>query len=225
MVNKVQLVYMIIDGLFLLMGIFILTFSVVVGNIRNEVPTDGRQAARNLLYQRFPLEAGIANSVFVFITFISTLPGLATHSRRWLKLGGYLTVICAIFSMVVGLFLWILTLKTRKDFEPLFTSQPDEVKSLMQTAFECCGYINSETFPFFVTDTTCPSKAAAALMRGCAAPITSFANVFIDNIFTALFGIVGIDVIFIMATACLLKERKEKERFRHIDEKSGAGRI
>jgi hypothetical protein len=56
MVNKVQLVYMIIDGLFLLMGIFILTFSVVVGNIRNEVPTDGRQAARNLLYQRFPLE-------------------------------------------------------------------------------------------------------------------------------------------------------------------------
>jgi cellulose synthase/poly-beta-1,6-N-acetylglucosamine synthase-like glycosyltransferase len=193
-----------------------------------------------------PATAGIANSVFVFITFISTLPGLATHSRRWLKLGGYLTVICAIFSMVVGLFLWILTLKTRKDFEPLFTSQPDEVKSLMQTAvsfalthpfkmatlglkpttqFECCGYINSETFPFFVTDTTCPSKAAAALMRGCAAPITSFANVFIDNIFTALFGIVGIDVIFIMATACLLKERKEKERFRHIDEKSGAGRI
>ena len=62
-------------------------------------------------------------------------------------------------------------------------------------------------------------------MRGCVTPITSFANVFLDNIFTALFGMVGIDVLFIMATACLLKERKERERFRHIDEKNGTGRI
>lgn len=56
MVNKVQLVYVIADGLVLLMGIFILAFCVVVGNVRNEVPTDGEQAARNLIYQRFPLE-------------------------------------------------------------------------------------------------------------------------------------------------------------------------
>jgi len=58
-------------------------------------------------------------------------------------------------------------------------------------------------------------------MRGCATPITSFANIFLDDIFTAVFGMVGIDAVFIMATACLLKERKERERFRHIDEKSG----
>jgi hypothetical protein len=53
--NKIQLAYMVSDGLFLLMGIFILAFSVIVGNIRDEVPTDGQQAARNLLYQGFPL--------------------------------------------------------------------------------------------------------------------------------------------------------------------------
>jgi hypothetical protein len=62
-------------------------------------------------------------------------------------------------------------------------------------------------------------------MRGCAAPITAFSGVFLDNIFTALFGVVGFDVVFIMATACLLKDRKERERFRHIDEKNGFGRI
>ena len=60
-------------------------------------------------------------------------------------------------------------------------------------------------------------------MRGCATPITSFANIFVDDIFTAMFGMVGIDFVFIMATACLLKQRKERERFRHIDEKSGRG--
>lgn len=53
--NKVQLAYVIIDGLFLLMGIFIFAFSVVVNNIKDEVPTEGRQAARHLLYQEFPL--------------------------------------------------------------------------------------------------------------------------------------------------------------------------
>lgn len=31
----------------------------------------------------------------------------------------------------------------------------------------------------------------------------------------------GIDVVLIMAIACLLKDRKERERYRHIDEKSG----
>ncbi|KAK4124972.1 hypothetical protein N657DRAFT_643749 [Parathielavia appendiculata] len=215
---------MVSDGLFLLMGVFILAFSVIVGNIRDEEPSNGRQAARNLLYKEFPLSAGIVNAVFIFATFLVTLPGLATSSRKWIKLAGYLVVVCAIFTMILGLYLWILTLKIRGDFAPRFAAQTDVVRSLMQTEFSCCGYFNSSS-PAFVTDATCSSKAAAAVMRGCAAPITAFANVFLDNIFTALFGIVGFDVVFLMATACLLKDRKERERFRHIDEKNGYGRI
>jgi DMSO/TMAO reductase YedYZ heme-binding membrane subunit len=133
MANKIQLVYMVSDGLFLLMGVFILAFSVIVGNIRDEEPSNGRQAARNLLYQGFPLQAGIVNAVFIFATFLVTLPGLATSSRKWIKLAGYLAVVCAIFTMILGLYLWILTLKTRGDFAVLFSAQTDVVKSLMQT--------------------------------------------------------------------------------------------
>ena len=55
MANKVALAYMVTDFLFVLMGIFMLAFSIVVQNVQNEEPTNGRQAARNLLYQRFPL--------------------------------------------------------------------------------------------------------------------------------------------------------------------------
>jgi hypothetical protein len=73
--------------------------------------------------------------------------------------------------------------------------------------------------PAFQTDQVCTSPASAALITGCATPITSFANVYLDEFFTAVFGMVGIDGVLIMATACLLKERKERERFRHIDEK------
>jgi hypothetical protein len=40
-------------------------------------------------------------------------------------------------------------------------------------------------------DTVCSSPASAALLRGCATSISSFANLHIDGIFTVLFGIVG----------------------------------
>ena len=55
MVNKIQLVYVATDFLFLVMGVFILAFSIIVNNIKDEIPVNGRQAARNLLYQGFPL--------------------------------------------------------------------------------------------------------------------------------------------------------------------------
>ncbi|KAK3389060.1 hypothetical protein B0T20DRAFT_93443 [Sordaria brevicollis] len=218
--SKVLLAYVVADGLFLLMGIFMIAFSVIVQNIQFEIPTEGHQAARNLLYQRFPLTAGIVNAVFIFVTFLLTIPGVITPARGWLKMGGWMTTVCGLFSLILGLYLWILTLKTKEDFAPLYFQQTPEIQQLMQSAFQCCGYFNS-TSPAFITDDICSSPAAAALMRPCATPITSFANILVDNIFTAVFGMVGIDVVLIMATACLLKERKERERFRHIDEKSG----
>jgi hypothetical protein len=67
MANKIQLVYLITDGLFLLMGVFILAFSIIVNNIKDEVPTNGRQAARNLLYQGFPLTGWCSPGGFVVV--------------------------------------------------------------------------------------------------------------------------------------------------------------
>lgn len=218
--SKVLLAYVVADGLFLLMGIFMIAFSVIVQNIQFEIPTEGHQAARNLLYQRFPITAGIVNAVFIFVTFLFTIPGVITPARGWLKMGGWMTTVCGLFSLILGLYLWILTLKTKEDFALLYFQQTPEIQQLMQSAFQCCGYFNS-TSPAFITDDICSSPAAAALMRPCATPIASFANILVDNIFTAVFGMVGIDVVLIMATACLLKERKERERFRHIDLKSG----
>ncbi|KAK0733632.1 hypothetical protein B0T26DRAFT_30494 [Lasiosphaeria miniovina] len=221
MVNKVLLTYAVFDFIFVAMGIVIIVFSTTVQKFQFEVPTDGKQAARNLLYQRFPFTAAIINSVGIFITFVITVPGLITPVRSWLKVGAYLTTVNAIFTLVIGLYLWIQTLRTKGDFAPIWGNQTAAVQDLMQAAFQCCGYFNS-TSPAFVTNPTCQSPASAALMRGCATPITSFANIFVDDIFTSLFGMVGIDVAFVVATACLLKQRKERERFRHIDEKSGA---
>lgn len=98
----------------------------------------------------------------------------------------------------------------------------------------------NSTAPPFVTDTTCTSAIVAAQKAGCVGPFSTFANNYLDVIFTAAFGVVGmyfrshpslsyitdhsfvgIDVALILAIAMLLKDRKEKQRYRHIDMKSG----
>ncbi|KAI1755731.1 tetraspanin [Xylaria castorea] len=221
MVNKVLAAFVGIDVLFAATGALILGFSVIVKNTCFDPPNDGNMAARDLLYQQFPFSAGIGNGIFTFIAFACTLPALATNSRSWLKAAVFLVVVDAIFTLVIGLQLWILTLRIKDTFSNIWLAQNPDVQGLMQVAFNCCGYFNS-TSPAFHTDSTCPSPATAALMTGCATPLSRFSNTFVDNIFTALFGVVGVDAILVVAAACLLKKRKEMERYRHIDEKSGA---
>ncbi|KAK7743645.1 hypothetical protein SLS62_010548 [Diatrype stigma] len=220
MVNKVLAAFLVMDGLFVSMGAIMLGFCIIVRQTAFDVPTDGREAARDLLYRTFPFNAGIANAIFTFIAFLITLPGLATGSRTWIKVAGYLVVVDIIFTMAIGLDLWMVTLKMRDNFGAIWNAQDGTVQELMQTAFNCCGYFNS-TSPAFITDATCPSPAAAALQQGCVTPVSSFGNTFVDNIFTAVFGMVGIQVLLIMAMTALLKDRKERERYRFIDEKRG----
>ncbi|KAM0560962.1 hypothetical protein ACHAPJ_003460 [Fusarium lateritium] len=224
MVDKIFLATVIADILFLASGVMELVFSLVVRSLMNNMPSDGVDATRNLLYQRFPLTAGIVNAVFILVTFAATLPGLVMPARSFLKVSGYMVTLCSIFTMCVAVYLWVMTLKMRGQFFNIYIEQEPEVQSLIQNSFQCCGYYNSTT-PAFVMDSTCSSPASAALLRGCATSISSFANLHIDGIFTVLFGIVGIDAIFVLCIACLLKDRKERERYRHIDEKSGYRQI
>lgn len=55
-------------------------------------------------------------------------------TRGWLKLSGYLVTINAIFSVVLGLYLWILTLRTKERLSPIWNQQTPQVQDLMQTA-------------------------------------------------------------------------------------------
>lgn len=224
MTNKVLAAYVAIDFIFVIAGAIMVGFCAIVKNIMFDAPTDGYQAVRNLLYRQFPLTAGIVNGIMVIAAFAFTLPAIAIPTRGWLKVSGYMIVVNAMFSTILGLYLWILTLRTKETFSAVWDAQTPQVQDLMQTTFDCCGYFNS-TSPAFVTDAACPSPAAAALLTGCAGSIASFSNVFVDEIFTAVFGMAAIDGVLILATACLLKDRKERERFRYIDSKSRFSRF
>jgi len=78
--------------------------------------------------------AGIANAIFVFVTFLVSLPALAMPmSRTWLKLQAWLTVCCSIFTLVLGLFIWFHTLKTRSNLSTVWGQQTSSVQDLLQT--------------------------------------------------------------------------------------------
>lgn len=133
MVNKVLAAYVAADFLFVATGAIMVGFSVIVQNTMFDAPLDGGQAARNLLYQQFPLTAGIVNGVFIFATFAITLPAIAMPTRGWLKFGGYMATICSFFSVILGLYLWIITLRTKESLAPVWSAQSPHVQDLMQT--------------------------------------------------------------------------------------------
>ncbi|RFU32502.1 hypothetical protein B7463_g3836, partial [Scytalidium lignicola] len=222
MKDKILLTFGVTEFLFLAAGGLLLIFSLITQTEMHRAPTESNIVS-NLLLQVCPLTAGVVNAVFIFVTFLVAIPALMMPmTRGWLILHGYMVVFCALFTLILGLRIWFETLKTRANLSHIWNDQSTTVQSLLQESLSCCGFFNS-TSPPFVVDSTCPSAAFAATMRGCVTPFNTMANNYLDLIFTGAFGIVGVDVAMVLATAMLIKDRKEKERYRHIDEKSGAG--
>ncbi|OCK78641.1 hypothetical protein K432DRAFT_301545 [Lepidopterella palustris CBS 459.81] len=222
MVNKLMVVFLGTDILFAMCGGLLIGFSLMAESTMRASPTIAN-VAQNLLLSRCPLTAGVVNAIFVFLTFILSLPALwLPQNRSWLRAQGWLIVFCAIFTLCLGISIWYGTLTTRSNLGTLWAKESPLTQSLLQQKFNCCGYVNS-TSPPFVQDSTCTNSLVAAQKGGCISAFSSFANGYLDLIFTAAFGIVGLDVLLILCVAMVLKYRQEQERYRHIDEKNGLG--
>jgi hypothetical protein len=77
--------------------------------------------------------AGVVNAIFVFVTFLLSLPGLFLPTNRgWLRVQGWLVVICATFTLGLGLAIWIETLQTRKNLSVLWGRETPLIQSLLQ---------------------------------------------------------------------------------------------
>jgi len=224
MVNQVLASFLISDVIFMGTGILL----IVAASIwRNELaaPPTTESVGRMLLLQNCPLVAVIANGALVLFTFVISLPAFALPtSRVWLKIHSWLIVVCAIFTLVLGLNEWIQTLTTRANLETVWGQHDNTTQSLLQQKFDCCGYLNSTTPPF-VQDSICTNDIVAAAKEGCVSAFTNFAETWVGNLFTAAFGVVGMDVVLLLAAAMLNRYRKEQLRYRAIDQKWGVGNI
>lgn len=165
----------------------------------------------------------MVNSVIMFITFLLAIPALFNKSNHsYLVVHCWGIVLSAALTLGIGLAIWFSTLETHKNLIPIWKAQSDAVLSMLQERFKCCGYDNPA---LFIRDATCSSAATAARLGGCMTPFARFANQFLDVVFTTFFGFVAVDMMTLLAALCLIKDRKEKERYRLIDEKRGYGSI
>ena len=79
------------------------------------------------------MAAATVNAVFIFITFLFSVPAMVMPmTRGWLKLHGVMVVFCAIFTLVLGLDIWYGTLQTRSNLMTVFSTQPASTRSLVQ---------------------------------------------------------------------------------------------
>ncbi|EHY56793.1 hypothetical protein HRR83_002126 [Exophiala dermatitidis] len=222
MANKILLVFIAFDIAFLgCAGLHLFIPLFTESNMKNNTNVDN--IASNLLLDHCPLTASMANSVVMFITFLLSIPAMFLKSNRmFLKLHAWGVIIAATMTLGIGLAIWFSTLEMHKNLAPIWNAQPEATITLLQAKFQCCGYSNPA---LFVKDATCTSAATAARLGPCMAPLGVFANRFLDIVFTTFFGFVAVDMMLLLAALCLIKDRKEKERYRLIDEKRGFGPI
>ena len=173
-----------------------------------------------------PLTLSVAseiNAIIMFLTFVLSVPALFMQRNRvWLKVHVAGVIVAALMTLSIGLAIWYSTLEVHKNLTPVWMNQSSNVQSMLQQKFQCCGFTNPA---LFVKDSTCTSAATAARLGPCVTPFGVFANQFLDIVFTTFFGFVAVDMMLLLSALCLIKDRKEKERYRLIDEKRGFGPI
>jgi len=222
MVNKILWVFIAFDVVFLLCaGLHLFIPLYTQANIKNNTNVDN--IASNLLLDHCPLLASMVNSIVMFVAFLLSLPALfMPRNRTYLKLHATGVVLAALLTLAIGLSIWYPTLETHKNLAPIWNAQSSTIQSMLQLKFQCCGYSNPA---LFVKDHTCVSAATAARLGPCLTPFGVFANSFLDIVFTTFFGFVAVDTMLLLSALCLIKDRKERERYRLIDEKRGYGPI
>ncbi|MCJ1486606.1 phospholipid scramblase 1 [Schaereria dolodes] len=223
-IDKILLTFLGLDALFAATGGALLAAVFILKNGMAEA-SNTTNVATNLLLLGTPLTGGIILAGLVFLAFLVSLAGVTiSTSRSVLKLHTWLVIACAIMTLILGLDVWFSTLKTKSHLGVLWSQQTTSMQSLLQQKFNCCGYLSS-TSPPFQQDNTCANPIVAASKSPCVGPFSNFANSFLDVMFTAMFGFVALDVMLFLSGVVVLKDRKEKERYRLIDAKNGFGGI
>ena len=187
---------------------------------RTQTPSD---VASTILLDHVPLDVSFGTGVLILLSSLVATPAIFSSKprfRHFLTLHAYLVILSGLLTLAVGLRIWFSTLRTKSNLQPIFETQSTYLQSMLQYKFKCCGY---DQPTLFVKDTTCTSTAVAARLGGCITPFTSYANKFLDIVFTAFFGIVAVESFLLISVFCLMKHRGEQQRYRLIDRKSRYG--
>ncbi|PBK77775.1 tetraspanin Pls1 family [Armillaria solidipes] len=203
----------------------------------------------NMVLSNSDLTAGTVLAVALLVTFAISIA--AVVQRNHVTIGfvilNYVLVLDALGIIVIGSFVWFFTLHERANFHDIWVRQSaanrislqDQVNplhllkcaSLTSLQFNCCGYFNA-TDNQEIGGTHCTQSQvdflntldAAADNNAkffCVTPITAFADMTLNNIFTYVYGFMAIVLCLLLASLCVINKRKEEERFKKMDAKRG----
>jgi len=182
----------------------------------------------NMVLSSVTLNAGAVLGVALLITFIISIGAIIqrNHVTIGLVLLNYALLVDAIGILVFGTFIWFSTLQERAEFHYFWVDTSPATKIALQDMFQCCGYFSGTDLAevggsFCQSQDFISSLAPDVLSNFCVTPITSFADMTLNNIFTTLYGFIAIVLCHLLATLCVIRKRQEDERFKKIDAKRG----
>lgn len=187
----------------------------------------------NMVLSNSDLTAGTVLAVALLVTFAISIA--AVVQRNHVTIGfvilNYALVLDALGIIVIGSFVWFFTLHERANFHDVWVRQSAANRISIQDRFNCCGYFNATDNQEIGGNHCTQSQVdflntldAAADNNAkffCVTPITAFADMTLNNIFTTVYGFMAIVLCLLLASLCVINKRKEEERFKKIDVKRG----
>jgi len=182
----------------------------------------------NMVLSSADLTAGTVLGVALLVTFAISIGAIIqrNHVTIGLVILNYALLLDALGILVIGTFVWMFTLKERDNFHKLWLEATPASRIALQDQFKCCGYFNGSDIAE-VGGSFCHSQqfisnlAANVTSNFCVSPVTNFADVTLNNIFTTVYGFMAIVLCLLLASLCVIKKRQEDDRFKKIDAKRG----
>lgn len=182
---------------------------------------------RSLVITESDLTIGLVLSVALLVTWAVSVGAIIqpNHSTTGLVFLNWMLIFDALGILIIGSTVWFYTLQERANYHTVFAAQSVASRINIQDKLKCCGYFNSsdlvEIGGSFCANQTFVEVTNNATGNFCVTPITAWADMTLNNIFSTIYGYMAIAILLFLATLCVIHQRNEGERFRKIDEKRG----
>jgi len=181
----------------------------------------------NMVISDAYLNSGMVLGIALLLTFVISI--IAILQRNDVTIGlvvlNWTLILDALGIVIIGTFVWFLTLRERENFHSIFASQTPQARIAIQDKLKCCGYYNStdlaEVGGTFCVNLDFIRNTNNATQNFCVGPITSYADNALMNVFTTIYGFMAVILFFFLASLCVINKRLEDERFKKIDAKRG----
>jgi len=182
----------------------------------------------NLVLTPEYLTTGMILGMALLVTFAISIGAIVqkNHVTIGLVILNYTLLLDALGIVIIGTFIWFFTLEERNNFHVRWAAASKETRLKLQDQLKCCGYFNGTDLAeiggnFCQSSDFVAGLNASVASNFCVQPITDFADMTLNNIFTTIYGFMAIVLCLMLASICVIKKRLEDERFKKIDAKRG----